>query len=215
MHQRLFITIAGRGRKDRVLVEIPGDEPIQGWIHDLIQVVGWKELAEPPPDGYSLETEEGDALPGGQTLQEAGISNSDLLYLAAREPPDPPAGEGVADGAPRDKGSQAASAAVDDSVARFREILQSPRLTGPQGLVFLISRPLLAIGRSGKGSTPGIDLTEWDSKVISSRKHAVLEKTGEEFCLRPEKTTNGTFVNGVEAPVPTRARCRVRYSFIR
>jgi pSer/pThr/pTyr-binding forkhead associated (FHA) protein len=71
---------------------------------------------------------------------------------------------------------------------------------GPRGLVFLLSKSPVTIGRSGKGGTPDIDLAEWDSKMIISRRHAVVERTKDGMVLKSEKTTNGTFINGVEAP---------------
>jgi pSer/pThr/pTyr-binding forkhead associated (FHA) protein len=71
---------------------------------------------------------------------------------------------------------------------------------GPRGLVFLLSKSPVTIGRSGKGSTPDIDLAEWDSKMVISRRHAVIEKAKEGLSIKPEKTTNGTFINGVEVP---------------
>ena len=66
--------------------------------------------------------------------------------------------------------------------------------------MFLLSRLPVTIGRSGKGGAPDIDLAEWDSKMIISRRHAVIEKGIEGLAIKPEKTTNGTFLNGVEVP---------------
>jgi predicted component of type VI protein secretion system len=45
-----------------------------------------------------------------------------------------------------------------------------------------------------------INIAQYYTKMISSRKHAVIESTKDGFALRPEKTTNSTFVNGVEVP---------------
>jgi pSer/pThr/pTyr-binding forkhead associated (FHA) protein len=73
-------------------------------------------------------------------------------------------------------------------------------LEGPRGLVFLLGKPPVLIGRSGKGNTPDIDLLEWDADMIVSRRHAVIELTKDGLALKPEKTTNGTFLNGVELP---------------
>ena len=66
--------------------------------------------------------------------------------------------------------------------------------------MFLLDQLPLIIGRTGKGGTPDIDLSEWDAKMIVSRKHAVIEQAKGGLLLRSEKTTNGTFVNGVEVP---------------
>jgi hypothetical protein len=197
MAQRLFVTIAGRGRKDRVLLEVPGEAPIRDWIRDLAQVAGWKELAASSLEGFQLETEEGERLGAEESLLGAGINSSDLLYITACEVPVPSATEGEAAAALEERASPAEAQSTGISIS---DINRRTRLTGPQGLVILIGQPPLSIGRAGKGSVPDIDLSEWDPKVIVSRKHAVLEKAEDGFSLRPEKTTNGTFLNGVEVP---------------
>ncbi|MGB7540015.1 MAG: FHA domain-containing protein [Anaerolineales bacterium] len=200
MTQRLFITLGSRRRKDRILLELPGDQPVQGLIPDLVQVVGWKELAGVPRDAFFLETDEGERLPDGQTLKDAGVTSSDLLFLSHREAQPAsvnPAAEKVAPSAAEVKPDAAASVAA---AARAQEILKQPHLEGPRGLVFLLSQSPVTIGRSGKGGTPDIDLAEWDAKMVISRRHAVVEKSKDGISIRPEKTTNGTFINGVEVP---------------
>jgi hypothetical protein len=189
MAQRLFVTIDGRDRKDRILLEVPGDRPVREWIDDLVRVAGGMEAAVYPANGFQLETEEGDRLEGEQSLREAGINSSDVLYLMEREQPVFPAGEGRApDTAP------AADALCLQAIQRRN------RWTGPQGLVILFGEGPQTVGRAGKNSAPDIDLSEWDADVIASRKHALLEPSGGGFALRPETTTNGTFLNGVEVP---------------
>ena len=201
MTQRLFITLGSRQRKDRVLLELPCDQPIQGLIPDLIQVVGWKEFADIPPSAFYLETEDGEKLPENQTLPDAGISSSDLLFLTPLEAQHITTKQAAGQGdQKKDEASSAAHAEPPAVSSQVQEILRQPRLDGPRGLVFLMEKPQTIIGRSGKGITPDIDLSEWDPKMISSRKHAVIESTKDGFALRPEKTTNSTFVNGVEVP---------------
>jgi hypothetical protein len=197
MTQRLFITLGSRQRKDRVLLEMPGDLPVREMLKDLAQVVDWKELAEIPSSTLGLETEEGEPLAESQTLTDAGVSSSDLLFLTSKQPQKSPAPKEMEGDAP---GSPEPTADKSSVSERVQEILRQPRLAGPRGLVFLMGKPRLVVGRAGKGSTPDIDLTEWDTKMIASRKHAVIEKTKDGFILRPEKTTNSTFVNGVEVP---------------
>jgi hypothetical protein len=200
MPQRLFITLGSRQRKDRILLELPGDQPIQGLIPDLVQVVGWKELAVVPRDAFFLETDEGERLPDGQTLKDAGVTSSDLLFLSHQEakPVNEKAAAGKA-GSP-EAGSKPDSSASAAAAAHAQEILQQPHLMGPRGLVFLLSRSPVTIGRSGKGGAPDIDLAEWDTKMVISRRHAVVEKIKDGVSIKPEKTTNGTFINGVEVP---------------
>lgn len=58
-----------------------------------------------------------------------------------------------------------------------------------QGQRFTLDEPLVGIGRVG-----GNAIQLHDTEV--SRKHAVLERIGEEFALRDLNSSNGTFVNG-------------------
>jgi hypothetical protein len=200
MTQRLFVTLGSRRRKDRILLELPCDQPIQGLIPDLIQVVGWKELGGIPSSAFFLETEEGARLPDDKSFKEAGVSSSDLLFLNCSE--SRPASEKAAAAKTGQQTADAKpeNAAIAAASAQVQEVLRQPRLMGPRGLVFLLSQSPVTIGRSGKGGTPDIDLAEWDAKMIISRKHAVVEKTKDGISLKPEKTTNGTFINGMEAP---------------
>jgi hypothetical protein len=200
MPQRLFITLGSRRRKDRILLELPGDQPIQGLIPDLIQVLGWKELADVPRTAFYLETEEGDRLADNQSLKDAGVASSDLLFLGHQEAGAAIAKPSAEKAGARDAGSGPDASATAAAAAHAQEILHQPHLAGPRGLVFLLSRLPVTIGRSGKGGSPDIDLAEWDSKMIISRRHAVIENGKEGLAIKPEKTTNGTFINGVEVP---------------
>lgn len=201
MTQRLFITLGSRRRKDRVLLELPCDQPIQGLIPDLIQVIGWKELADVPRNAFYLETEEGERLQDSRTLKDAGISSSDLLFLSH---PDAQDDLGTPTAQKEDLQGLEIRTDADGCAADFSsdtmEILRQPRLMGPGGLAFLLSPSPVSIGRSGKGAAPDIDLAEWDAKMIISRRHAVIEKIADGLVIKPEKTTNGTFLNGVEVP---------------
>jgi hypothetical protein len=199
MPERLFVTLGSRRRKDRILLEMPSAQPIHDWIQDLVQVVGWKELADVPRNAFFLETEEGERLPEDRTLKDAGITSSDLLFLSHEESQSadqkPVSKKDASGGEPSAETPERAAES-----AKVQEILGQPHLEGPRGLIFVLHPLPVTIGRSGKGVMPDIDLSEWDPKMIISRRHAVIEKTKGGIALRPEKTTNGTFVNGVEAP---------------
>ncbi len=160
MTQRLFITLGSRRRKDRILLEVPGDQPVRGLIPDLVQVVGWKELADVPRTSFFLETDEGERLPDEKSLKDAGVSSSDLIFLSHQQAK--PAIEKAA--AEKDGGRDAESApdasASTAAAAHAQAILKQPHLAGPRGLVFLLSRLPVTIGRSGKGGSPDIDLAD-------------------------------------------------------
>lgn len=216
MTERLFITVSILDRKDcTVLMELPGDLPIREWIGDLVRAAGWENHAGMPPEGFRVETEEGRALDPGQTLNGAGITSADRLYLSVHNPPVSPPAPGISPGA----GREGEDENVDGSSSglSLREIGRRTRLTGPGGLIFLIGEPPLTVGRAGKHFIPDIDLSEWDTGVVTSRKHAVLHQDESGLALAPEQTTNGTFLNGVEIPAGEsrllRDGDRIRFGF--
>jgi hypothetical protein len=217
MAQRLFVTVGVRGRKDRILMEMPGDRPIREWIGDLVKAADWEPSAGAAPNGFRLETEEGDPLESEQTLVDAGITSADMLFLTMREEPESLPAQGDPPGTgPEGDGAESGGSAAPSGLSLL-EISRKPRLTGPQGLVILVGEPPLTIGRAGKHTAPDIDLSEWDTGVIASRKHAVIDRIEGEFILRPYQTTNGTFLNGVEVPAgecrPLRDGDRVQFGF--
>jgi hypothetical protein len=201
MTQRLFITLGSRRRKERILLEMPGDKPIRELIPDLVQVLGWKELAGVPQSAFHLETEEGERLPDEKSLKDAGVSSSDLVFLAQQEAPVPGSGAAAEKAAAKTEAAKSEPTSADAAAsAQALAVLRQPHLLGPRGLVFVLSPTPVSLGRAGKGSAPDIDLAEWDPKMIISRKHAVIDASKEGLSLRPERTTNGTFINGVEVP---------------
>jgi hypothetical protein len=197
MPQRLFITLGSHRRKERILLEMPGDQPVRGLIPDLIQVLGWKELDGVPQSDFYLETEEGERLPDDKTLKDSGVVSSDVLFIAQQEADSAP---GAANPLQPEGGRSAATPVQSDASAQAAAVLKQPHLLGPRGLVFVLDPTPVSLGRAGKGNTPDIDLSEWDPKMIISRRHAVIEKSKERLYLRPGHTTNGTFINGVEIP---------------
>jgi hypothetical protein len=200
MTQRLFVTLGFHGRKERTVLEMPGDLPIREWIADLVKAADWDWCAGAAPDGFRLETEEGEPLESEQTLLDAGITSSDMLFLAKREGPKFPLVHGDPPDTGMEKDGTNSSGSAASSGLSLYEIARKTRLTGPQGLVILLGEPPLTIGRAGKQTAPDIDLSEWDTGVIASRKHATIERIEDDFILRPERTTNGTFLNGAEVP---------------
>jgi len=197
MTQRLFLTIGSRHSRDRVLLEVPIDEPIPSFLPDLAQVLGWKEFQDVPPSALGLETEDGTPLSGQKTLQDFGLTSSDLLFLISRQDSKIASSKTKK---PSEDTIETGDSLIQNSVesAKLNQIFSQPHFQTPAGVILQIGDPPLTIGRAGKGYTPNIDLTEWDTKIIASRKHAILEKNGSDFVLKAQHTTNGTFINGVE-----------------
>jgi hypothetical protein len=192
MADRLFVTIGSRERKDRVFLEMPIEKPVHKIIPELIKILGWKEFLGELESDFTLETEDGRRIPTTSSLPESGVHNSDLLFIIP-SPPDSPAKD-AADTPSYEEKEKTIPDSTDLALAR--NILSQPHFIGPSGVLLLLGNPPLIIGRTVKEQKPDINLSEWDSKMIASRRHAVLDKVGDQFTLKAEKTTNGTFLNG-------------------
>ncbi|HEY43964.1 MAG TPA: FHA domain-containing protein, partial [Anaerolineae bacterium] len=166
------------------------------------------------PLRYLIRTESGRILEESETLLAAGIENSDVLWITLAEGVDAEEiSEPLADGT--EIGSDvgpvrgfAPVAATNPSPKDRRGTLAPPRsvrfpihepsLISSQGVIFVLGKPPITIGRSSREHQPDIDLTEIDIEIVSSRQHAEIHAEGDRFVLIPKQTTNGTFVNGVE-----------------
>jgi len=71
-----------------------------------------------------------------------------------------------------------------------------PALVCPDGLVVTLKDSALLIGRSAPDARPDIDMAPFDSGRLVSRRHAQIEWRGGQCLLTPNKTRNGTYVNG-------------------
>jgi uncharacterized ubiquitin-like protein YukD len=192
MPDRLFVTVGSHTRKDRVFLEMPMDKAVRQIIPDLIKVLDWKEIAW--ESRFALSTEDGRVLPATCSLAECGVRNSDVLFILP-SPPDPP-GKDLGNTSSNEEKGEADPYSTDWKLAR--NIFSQPHFIGPTGELLLLGNPPLTIGRAGKEQKTDIDLSPWDARMIASRRHAVVDKAGDRYTLKAEKTTNGTFLNGEE-----------------
>lgn len=177
MPQRHFVTIRSKSFNDLIDLEMPGDEPLGGLLPDLLKVLNWPVSTEEEVYHYQLRSE--DAVLGmDDTLVSAGIENFQVLWI---DPPEEGQGE---------------------SATQFRSLWQQVPVDGPSlvsaaGWVFVLGQPPQLIGRYDEGQPVDVDLTHLEGDTfVSSRRHAELLKEGNQYTLRPFKTTNGTLVNG-------------------
>ena len=93
--------------------------------------------------------------------------------------------------------------------------MRGPCLATPLGWVFELNEGVSRIGRSTPGQQPEIDLTVLDPECASSRLHAEVRQSGEDFLLLPYRTTNGTLLNGqwLEAGTPVTLQSGDRVEF--
>jgi uncharacterized ubiquitin-like protein YukD len=211
---RRFVTLRGEYGHDEVDLEMPGNLPIGQLLPDLIKALNWPMAEGGQPLHYLIRTESGHILEDSETLLDAGIENSDVLWINLAEGIDTKEiSESRADDT--EIGSEvgpvrgfAPVAATNPSPKDRRGTLtpplsvrlpiHEPSLISSQGLIFVLGQPPITIGRSSSGHQPNIDLSEIDTEIVSSREHAEIHAEGDRFVLIPKQTTNGTFVNGVE-----------------
>ncbi len=88
--------------------------------------------------------------------------------------------------------TQAISSSTLDSIS------STPLLMTENGASFPLTSDRFIIGRnsSTKNILNDIDLTPYDTKKIISRRHAMIQRKGNEFLLYDLNSRNGTFVNG-------------------
>jgi pSer/pThr/pTyr-binding forkhead associated (FHA) protein len=211
---RRFVTLRGKYGHDEVDLEMPGDVPIGQLLPDLIKALNWPMAEGSQPLRYLIRTESGSILEESETFLTAGIENSDVLWITLAEGIDAEeTSESLVDGAETTSEAGpirgfAPVASTNPSPKDRRGTLAPPRsvrfpihepsLISSQGLIFVLGKPPITIGRSSHEHQPDIDLTEIDIEIVSSRQHAEIHADGDRFVLIPKQTTNGTFVNGVE-----------------
>ena len=214
--RRRFITLRSEHSREEVDLEMPSDRPIGQVMPDLLKVISWPAQEGEQALRYALRTESGRALQEGETLAEAGVENSDVLWIQLVDQPLEP----TAEVASRD--ASLPTAPQGDPTSGFSPVLApiaspgdrrgtlTPRrpagitLGGPSlvnrgGLIFLLGQPPITIGRASPGFRPAIDLTEIDPEFVSSRRHAEIHLVDGNHVLIARPTTNGTFINGAEA----------------
>jgi hypothetical protein len=195
LHRRI-VTLKIRPGNEEILLEMPGDQPLGKWLGDLLRTLEWPSPAASPAVCCRLETENGKRISEDLSLAQAGVENSDTLVIVMEQTPDRESAEGE----PARLGEESGGPLRKDQAKPDFLPLECASLIHCSGAILELDPVPVVIGRASRGIRPDIDLSPWDPGVVVSRKHVVIEKTGGMYILRPERTTNGTFVNGVEIP---------------
>jgi serine/threonine protein kinase len=92
-----------------------------------------------------------------------------------------------------------ADKADDDISSTTMESLGVAALVADTGQTFPIREGTIILGRNSatKNIQNDIDLTDLDVKKIISRRHAMIQRTNQDFILHDLESRNGTFVNGL------------------
>jgi hypothetical protein len=207
---RRFVTLRTEHGHEEINLEMPGDQPIGGWMPDLIKVLNWPTMDADHTLDYRLRTDSGRILSDQESLNDAGIENSDVLWISLIDPETEvdlsveeehlQEMEQKHNGNLESPESDQLPFSKGDTLSAPREArlsITEPSLVSASGCVFVLGTPPILIGRRSSGHQPDIDLTELDKEYVSSRRHATILKEGERWVLLVRETTNGTFVNGV------------------
>ena len=212
VYRRRFITLRAEYGLDELDLELPADRKIVDLIPEIVRALGWPEASAGETIRYQVFREAGELLDEAATLSGVGVENSDVLWIRVAGEASRPA-EGkvalpVASGGPKKQpavlrpldpsaDSQELRGSLPPPVEAGVEIAR-PSIVSRQGFVFELKTSRTLIGRSGRGYEPDVDLTDLDPEYAASRRHAVIEAQGGEYELAALRTTNGTYVNGVE-----------------
>ena len=192
-----FITISTPHSNSQIDLEVPADEPIQSYLSDLIKVINWPEMLEGGKAIYHFTSESGQPLDNTKSLASLGVENFEILSLTMEN------SAGQADTALK------TDEHPDDDTDRrtlplppvWAQIpIDTPSLVSERGVVFVLGKPPITIGRASRKFKPDMDLSEWDEKLLCSRRHAEILMEAKSFVLHAFTTTNGTFINGAELP---------------
>ena len=212
VYRRRFITLRTEHSLDELDLELPADRKIVDLIPEIVRALGWPEASGGETIKYQLFSEAGELLDEAATLSGVGVENSDVLWIrlageasrpAEATDPNSLAGGGakkpLAGPGPLDPAADSVDPRgslpppVDTGVA-----IGNPSIVSREGFVFELGDSRTLIGRSGRGYQPDVDLTDLDPEFAASRRHAVIEAQADEYEITALRTTNGTYVNGVE-----------------
>jgi hypothetical protein len=151
---------------------LPIDVPSQVLARAIANALG---IAAPPQQSFSLAIRAGKdirQIAPTQTLLNADVMYGDILELSA----------GGMMPAPR-------------GLAEAGALLKSD-----SGMVFPLNNLCTLIGRRAPGVNADVDLTPLDKSRVVHRRHATIERKGDQYVLVDEGGANGTWLNGQRLP---------------
>jgi hypothetical protein len=208
MGNRRFVNIRIEETRQDIYVEMPGKEQLRELIPDLVKVLN------PPQYQGMFEGVEyrlfygGAVLPEDQNLVDLGIDSSETLILSLVELPSSNGDTEVSDDSNTTgvKTMPFVTAVTSEIPTQHQKLayhhipVEEPSLVSISrlGWVFVIGMTPFTIGRPDKDFMPDMDLTEIDTRVRSSRRHAEIIMKKNHLGIVAYDTTNGTFLNGRE-----------------
>lgn len=207
MSKRQFITLRTRNSNEEVVLELPGNNPIEELMPDLLKTLNWPLTRGKTKLRYNLALESGEKLDISRSFAEAGAENFDVLWIELDEQCLEQAEkvnestQGLISGAEVQIGESKVETEGELPPPFWSQVpIDGPCLVSSGGVIFMLGQPPQVIGRRSNTIAPHIDLTELDTDFISSRKHAEIIQVKGSYALRAQHTKNGMLVNGSELP---------------
>ncbi len=196
MSNRLFITIRTPSSNQEIDLEFPGDQIIGESLPNILKILNWPLLINGKDVKYFLQTKSGSPLENSKTLNSYGFQNFEVLWLTAQEENfvtvkviDDSCGEIV-------NGEQEVRNGILPPPQISLPVIDQPSLVISDSYMYILLGSEITVGRKSKESTPDIDITEFDSGFVASRKHiSIIPRGGKHYC-KPFSTRNGTYLNG-------------------
>ena len=196
MSRRQFITLRTQNSNEEVDLELPGSQPLEALMPDILKVLNWPQQNGSHALVYALQTETGIKIDPKQSMVDAGVENFDVLWISLEG--EAAVAEGVQPAA-GDAGGHTVGEIGEGQLPAPLWVslpIDQPCLVSDEGLIFMLSKSTMIVGRRSREGNPNIDLTELDRPLISSRRHAEIVYTNQRYELRAFKTRNGTLLNG-------------------
>lgn len=206
MGDRRFVNIRIEDMRQEVNIEMPGKEKLAELIPDLVKVLNPPQyLGRLEGVAYRL-FHEGALLDTAKSLIELDIHNAETLILSLVETlsPDNDDDTAMARENVGEKTIPFITSPLTEAPSQRQQLtrhhipIEEPSLVSisPVGWVFIIGPPPFTIGRPDKDFIPDMDLSEIDTRVRSSRRHAEIVMKKNRLAFVAHETTNGTFING-------------------
>ena len=199
MAKRQFITLRTPRSNEETDMEVPSDRPVAEILPEILKILNWPFADEGGnPLYYALTDSAGKKISPEMSFSAANIDNFSIIHVALDE-------------AQRQKVLEAQQSAPSERIpGKGKSIENSELLSQPVPFILPIDGPCLVfgstiymldnfpalIGRKGKNSTPEIDLSEIDSKLISSHRHAEIIREESGYVLHTLTPKNGMLLNG-------------------
>jgi hypothetical protein len=188
--QKKVITLRSLELENGITLELPGEQPISKLIPEILKVLQWPETFNNKLIAYTLKIDDKE-LNQALSLDQLGVENFQTIWITSPKQAQTTTTKLREIDIPIN---------IDNSLPFWERITVSePCLVSSRGLVFNLRKPTTLIGRNDENNSVDIDLSELENYCfISSRKHAEIIRSDQAYILHPYRTTNGTFLNGIE-----------------